>query len=168
MAESAKCTVLYADDDHDDIYFFEKAIQSINDQIELQVCLDGHQTYLQLLRLAHAQSLPALVILDINMPKLTGREVLKRIRENPELENLPVAFFSTSSLDADKNFARHYNAEYFIKPFDAREFEPILQYVIEHCLKSTAARRPRRGRLKSIAQVTLPPGWAGMNIIYVH
>lgn len=69
-----------------------------------------------------AQALPQLVLLDLNLPGVSGREVLDDIRSHPRLESLPVVVISTSNRPADVAFAYSHRANAYVrKPngFDA-------------------------------------------------
>ncbi len=72
--------------------------------------------------------LPGLVLLDINMPLVSGFEVLKWVREHPKLKALPVVMFSSSSKDEDKAEARELGAnDYLGKPQSVTKLYDIVK-----------------------------------------
>ena len=72
-------------------------------------------------------SLPDIIILDWNLPKKDGSEVLKEIKENNNLKNIPVIILTTSSAEKDmvRAYDRHANA-YIVKPLDFDEFMKVI------------------------------------------
>src|SRR5215207_2083878 len=115
-SSSPKNVVLYADDDPDDLELVKEAFSRYSKNVEVITVMDGSQVLSYLHRLKEEDPSPCLVILDINMPMLNGKETLKKIREFPGLEKLPVVLFTTSSLPQDQVFARHYDAGFVTKP----------------------------------------------------
>lgn len=78
------------------------------------------------------QKLPDLVILDINLPKMNGQEVLNMIKTSERLKMLPVIMFTTSSTDNDINasYKNHANC-YITKPFENHEFQDVIHSIEE-------------------------------------
>ena len=90
-------------------------------------------------------TLPYIVILDWNLPKKDGSEVLKEIKENNNLKNIPVIILTTSS--AEKDMIRAYNLHanaYIVKPIDFDEFMKVIKSIADFWFKA----------------VTLPPNKA--------
>ncbi len=122
--------ILVADDDMDDCEMIKEALQASRLLNEVQFVHDGEE----LLSFLHRQQklstqannlLPGLILLDLNMPKMDGREVLKEIRKSPELQSIPIIVLTTSK--AEEDIMRSYNlgANSFItKPI---EFETLVQ-----------------------------------------
>ncbi|MEM0983609.1 MAG: response regulator [Planctomycetota bacterium] len=83
------------------------------------------------------------VLLDINLPGMSGHEVLSRIRANPELAALPVVMLSSSSdpRDLSEAFEKHANG-YVVKPIDFAEFNETIGGVDRYW--SRCCRLPRR------------------------
>ena len=77
--------------------------------------------------------LPCLIILDINMPILDGKDALSRLKEMKPFEKVPVILFSTSSQRTDKEFADRYGAGFITKPLSAHQMEAIIEEFIKHC-----------------------------------
>ena len=148
MLKSAtpKNIVFYADDDPDDLELVRDAFARYTNDVEVVTAKDGIQALTYLQSVTERSPLPCLIILDINMPVLNGRDVLKRIKEVPLLLPIPVVLFSTSSSLLDKEFAKKYNAGFVTKPLDVSQMEMITELFIDHC--SDQIKRNIRRHLK--------------------
>ncbi len=129
-----KNIVLYADDDIDDLQLIEEAFSKYYNTIELKTATDGIEAISSLRQMADSGIKPCLIILDINMPRLDGRETLIRIKQMHELKSVPVILFSTSSQHVDEMFANKYNAAFITKPSDFTQLENIINSFIDHCI----------------------------------
>lgn len=125
--------VLYADDDKDDIKFVEEAFSENILNVELVTVEDGQKAIDYLKRLSVLDPNPCLIILDVNMPKLNGKEALVEIRRMERFRNTPIVLFTTSSLPQDKYFAIKHAAGFITKPLDSRQMQRITDQFIEHC-----------------------------------
>lgn len=119
--------ILMADDDADDRLLAQEAMHEsrvlnelrfVEDGVELLNYLRGKGNYSD--RLLHP--MPGLILLDLNMPKMDGREALAEIKADPSLRRIPVVILTTSKADAD--MVKGYDlgaASYITKPvtFDA-------------------------------------------------
>lgn len=124
--------ILYVDDDVDDIEFVTRAFSRTVNNVNLVVRNDGLQA-LEFLEERASIDLPCLIILDINMPRMGGKETLKEIRTDDRFDEIPVVFFTTSSYDADILFARQYRAGFITKPIDNRQMISIVDKFLEFC-----------------------------------
>ena len=73
---------------------------------------------------------PGLVLLDLRLPKVDGLEVLKIIKNDPDLKNIPVVILTTS--DAETDIARAYDSSansYLVKPVDFQQFSKLLETI---------------------------------------
>jgi CheY-like chemotaxis protein len=111
MLTKAK-TVLIADDDPDDIEMFIEALQEIDNNI---CCVSAGNGYdaLQLLNVVNMPK-PDVIFLDLNMPKLNGRQCLVKLKQQERLADIPVIIFTTSKLDDDNEEMRRLGAVDFI------------------------------------------------------
>jgi len=132
MENSDKRLVVYADDDSDDLGFVSDALAPFSN-IELKTFTDGGAILTYLEKLQTLDSFPCLVILDINMPVVNGKEVLFRIRERRHFQELPVILFTTSSFSADQEFARHYGAEFITKPLKLAQMDSLVKKIVSYC-----------------------------------
>lgn len=78
---------------------------------------------------------PHLIVLDLNLPRMNGREVLKEIKNNLELQIIPVIILTTSSADEDiiETYQNHVNA-YITKPFNIDQFTEIVKSIYDFWL----------------------------------
>ena len=115
-----KATVLYAEDDADDRLLMREAFEDAELSGALQ-CVNDGQELLDRLKEgagpAHRECQPALVLLDLNMPRKDGREALKEMKEDCALRDIPVIVLTTSSAEQDIAQARELGAAgFFTKP----------------------------------------------------
>jgi CheY-like chemotaxis protein len=125
--------VLYADDDEDDLMLVTDAFARYTQNVEVVTALDGLEALSYLRNLSPFDPLPCLIILDINMPQLNGKQVLKDIKSMGRFRDIPVVLFSTSSHPADKKFAEEYNAGFITKPLDLKQMRAITEQFVEFC-----------------------------------
>jgi two-component system response regulator len=110
--------ILIADDDAEDRFFYQKAFEENNIGYTILYFQNGLELleYLQDI-LAEKAHPPSLILLDINMPKMNGKEVLKTIKANESLGLIPVVIVSTSSAQEDMSECNALGAnEYRLKP----------------------------------------------------
>jgi CheY-like chemotaxis protein len=126
-----KSYILYADDDAEDHELMEMVIQPYP-ELRLVSFFNGHDL------LNHLTTSPkeevCVVLLDINMPQLTGIETLKLIRASEEIRDLPVLMFTTSNTPAEKHVARSMNADIITKPYTKGQVELVKDLIISRCL----------------------------------
>jgi CheY-like chemotaxis protein len=103
MADSA-AMILMAEDDEEDRLMTQEALAEVNAVNELRFVIDGEDLmdYLHQ-RGAHGTEArrPAVILLDLNMPRKNGREALAEIKSDPDLRHIPVVVFTTSKDDDD-------------------------------------------------------------------
>ena len=105
--------ILIAEDDADDIDFFKEAVKDNCPSIELTIAEDGKK----LLSVLDNISTPDVIVLDLNMPYVNGKECIKAIRQNNKFENVPIVVYSTSSNQYDVEYCLSNGANhYVVKP----------------------------------------------------
>jgi CheY-like chemotaxis protein len=121
--------LLLIDDDEDDHEFFIEAVKDIDSTISCTGYFDGEKA-LKLLRASEAP-LPDLIILDTNMPKLNGRQILAELKKDPKLKMIPVIMYSTffASTDNDE-LAKLGAAHYLPKPSKFEDFRNALLNIL--------------------------------------
>jgi CheY-like chemotaxis protein len=119
-----KRIVLYADDDIDDKMWISEACKTVNESLELHFVENGRQV----LQYLHSNELPSLIVLDLNMPDLDGRQTLKAIKNHVEYQHLPVAIVTTSSSRLDRDVCIRLGAAIFLtKPDTYSEWQHIVR-----------------------------------------
>jgi two-component system, response regulator len=121
-ARRKSLTVLVADDDDDDRDFISKAWARSRVANDLRFAEDGEELTEYLNHMGRysdpaSAPRPAIILLDLNMPKKDGREALREIKANPELRQIPVIVLTTSK--ADEDICRSYDLganSYITKP----------------------------------------------------
>ncbi|MQY30811.1 response regulator [Nocardia aurantia] len=118
-------TVLLVEDDPADVLITREAFEDNKIQNRLYVARDGAEALDFLYRRGDHATVPVpdLILLDLNLPKYDGREVLQRIKSDPELANIPVVVLTTSALEEDilRSYRLRANA-YVTKPVDLTQF----------------------------------------------
>lgn len=141
-----KHIVLYADDDEDDLMLVEEAFQELAFNVDVITANDGAEALSYLNHLSPFDPAPCLIILDVNMPRLNGKETLQRIRNHERFAEIPVVMFTTSSMPLDKGFSENYKAGFITKPLDSKQMKTIAEVFVEHCsdeVKKNISRRLR-------------------------
>lgn len=111
-----KHIILCVDDDPDDVQLLSDAIKSLDKRYTILEAKDGEKAITQLHELKKTNNLPCLVVLDLNMPRMNGKETFLHIKNDPVLSDVPVVIFSTSSSKLDKLFFAREKVEYISKP----------------------------------------------------
>lgn len=92
---------------------------------------------------------PDLIILDLNMPKMDGREVLGEMRVDPDLHSITTVVMSSSDLDSDKTRAAELGANsYVVKPAQAGDFEKVMGVFDSYWLSMHRFAKKRSKTLK--------------------
>jgi len=117
--------VLLVEDSPADIYIVRESLKKHLKEVNLQVLNDGEKAF-ALIEAAEADEsapFPALLILDLNLPKRSGQEILRRVRQSSRLGGVPVVIFTSSDSPSDRAETTKLGATaYFRKPADLEEF----------------------------------------------
>ena len=137
-------TLLYAEDEENDVLFLERAFKLAGSSHSLKAVPDGAQALEYLTgegifadRTRHP--FPDLILLDINMPKKSGLDVLEWLRSQPRYKSLPALILTSSSRPEDMEKARQLGADdYLLKPSDPLKLVELVRSLQEHWLSQTA------------------------------
>jgi len=122
-------TFFLVDDDIDDANLFQETLGQVDPSIVFAHANDGQEALEQL---TSATIRPDLIFLDLNMPRMDGKQCLTAIKQDAQLQHIPVIMYTTSSQSQDIEETMLHGAVCFItKPSSIRELESILSSIAE-------------------------------------
>lgn len=131
--------VLLIEDNPGDVRLTKEAFKEGNMSVNLSVVMDGVEAtkYLSKTDEYEDATTPDLILLDLNLPKKDGREVLQEIKSNPDLLRIPVVILTTSNAEQDilHSYSLHANC-YINKPVDFDKFFDVIQKIEEFWLST--------------------------------
>ncbi len=140
--------VLLVEDSPGDIRLTQEALKDAKIHINLQVVRDGEQAMSFLMREGEYANAPRpdLILLDLNLPKKDGREVLKEIKESETLKIIPVVILTTSASEADilRSYSLHANC-YITKPVTLDGFLTVVRSIEDFWM--SVVKLPSKPRL---------------------
>jgi CheY-like chemotaxis protein len=125
--------VLCVDDDPDDRDLVCYTIGEIDPSLKVAHAADGAEALRYLSKAKAEDALPCLVILDINMPKMDGKQTLAEIKKDGDLSELSVVVFSTSSNAIDKLYCERYGVELVTKPSNMQNMHDEVKRLLHPC-----------------------------------
>lgn len=128
-----KHTILWADDDYDDLQMMREILAKKGMDYEIVEVHNGKDALDYLMKAKNDSNLPCLVILDINMPVMDGKETLSLIKKNKDLNSVPVVVFTTSESDLDKLYCKKFNTELVTKPPSFKTLGIALDKLLNYC-----------------------------------
>jgi CheY-like chemotaxis protein len=144
LQDTTSVSVLLVEDDPGDVLMTREAFEDFISDNTLHVVCDGVEAMAFLRReVPYADApTPDLVLLDLNLPRMDGREVLAAIKNDAALRQIPVVVLTTSEAEEDvrRSYQLHANA-YVTKPVDFDRFVDVVRAIDDFFV--TVVRRPR-------------------------
>jgi len=128
-------TILFVEDDEDDRDLLSMAIQEINASAKLVFMENGLRALEYLNGVKQASQLPCLIVLDLNMPFLDGKETYQKIKEDLQLDEVPVVIFTSSSNPNDRELFSRQGVEFITKPDNFSMMNTIVVHMLDLCGK---------------------------------
>ena len=131
--------ILLVEDNMADVELAKLAFQSISNELEIKHLLDGEE----LMRFLgnEAPENVGLILLDLNMPRMGGIEVLQKLNKDGELKKLPVVVFTSSNHQADIKKCYDLGANAYVnKPIDFSELEKTVETIVHFWLNINVKR----------------------------
>lgn len=125
--------ILCVDDDEDDHFFLKSAIKEVEPDMETMEFHNGAQALKYLKEAKKEHELPCVMVLDINMPVMDGKETLRLIKSDPVLSHVHVVVLTTSTTQADKEYFASLGVEMYSKPVSAQGLKQIAELFVQHC-----------------------------------
>ncbi|HSF45823.1 MAG TPA: response regulator [Chitinophagaceae bacterium] len=121
--------ILLIEDDLDDIELLQDALTSRNVQYKIQTIKDGEDA-IEYIR--GNQDLPDIIILDFNLPKVHGREVILEVKSDHSFRDVPLLILTTSSAKEDIAYAYAHGADqYIVKPTSVEKMNEMVDSIVE-------------------------------------
>jgi chemotaxis family two-component system response regulator Rcp1 len=127
-----KKVVLLVEDSPGDVRLTQEAFREADPSIDLRVVADGVEamTFLRREGVHAAAPRPEFILLDLNLPKMDGREVLAHIKDDDSLKTIPTVILTTSDAEADILTSYQLQANcYLSKPVQLEEFEGLVKSI---------------------------------------
>jgi len=127
--------ILVIEDNPSDVSLLRLALMDQGEDFELEVCVDGQQAidFIDNQRDTDARNAPCVILLDLNLPKHNGLEVLRAIREQPALRNIGVVVLTGSAQPPQALELETLGAHYRRKPSDLSELTELAAEVMAIC-----------------------------------
>jgi CheY-like chemotaxis protein len=126
-------TILWADDDLDELALLHEVLHELDTNYAIAEANNGRRVIEYLQQAKEHGNFPCLIVLDLNMPVLSGKEALARIKQDPAFEHIPVVVLTTSSSPLDRNFCESYDTEMLTKPVTFAALKQIVQKLLRLC-----------------------------------
>lgn len=121
-------SILIVDDDYEDIELFKEVLGEIDSGIECITASDGIEA---LEVLGGLKTYPDYIFLDMNMPRLNGKQCLAKLKENQSLNHICVIIYTTSKLDSDMKETKALGASYFLtKPTRFEDIKAVVSHIL--------------------------------------
>jgi CheY-like chemotaxis protein len=129
MNPMVKQTILWADDDYDDLQMMQEILLKKKGNFEIIEVHNGKEA----LDYLEGAGLPCLIILDINMPVLDGKETLSILKKTNDFKDIPVVIFTTSESEMDRLYCKKFNTEMITKPPTFKTLSAVLDNLLKFC-----------------------------------
>ena len=123
--------ILYVEDDEDDSDLMMSVFREVHPDVFMVTAQNGVEAlqYLEQVKEKHG-NFPHLVILDINMPYMDGRQTFLQMQEDEQLRRIPVIFFTSSENPNDRRELEGWGASMISKPFHPRQLRSIVSKIL--------------------------------------
>jgi two-component system, chemotaxis family, response regulator Rcp1 len=145
--------VLLVEDNEDDVLLTRYTFKRMPFAVDFQIACNGLEA-LHLLRKLPLDDapLPDVILLDLNMPRMDGRQLLAELKSDDRLQSIPAIVLSTSAAEEDvSNAYRRQASAYMTKPIALEEFMEAMRRFAEFWLSGVAVVPPQHGRCAGVA-----------------
>jgi CheY-like chemotaxis protein len=130
--------VLYIEDDIEDVELLNFTLENSGAGFSIVHVNNGEEALRLLNDFKPFKPLPSLIMLDVNMPRLDGKETLVCLKADKDIARIPVVVLTTSNDKADVSFFKSYDIPYIVKPGDVVRFKEELFSTLEMVLPAGA------------------------------
>jgi CheY-like chemotaxis protein len=155
QASELKVNFFMAEDNPGDVTLIREAIEFVGIDVDIEVAIDGEIALERLLNPTHMP--PDLIILNFNLPKLQGHQILTEIKRSPRFNGIPVVMLTSSNAQRDRLLCETADA-YFVKSGDWIEIVRIVRH-LDKIQRECSAKRPIKQ-----TQLAADPFWKQGNL----
>ncbi len=131
--------VLIADDDADDTEMLTAVLKELESGLNVIVVDNGKGVMEQLEKVPASANVPCMLVMDMNMPRMDGRETVVAIKNHEDFKNMPLLLSSSSKNKTDELFAEKWGVRYFQKPDTMQGLRELAQIIIAMCRERNEA-----------------------------
>ena len=124
-----KHIIIYAEDDFDDFESLKEALEQLTEKYELIQAKNGTEVIAYLENEANEE--PSLIVLDLNMPVMDGKQTLQWLKHHHQFKEIPTMIFTTSSREEDIRLCKSYDCTFFRKPTLYRDLLHVVQMMLQ-------------------------------------
>ncbi|MBD2598123.1 two-component system response regulator [Nostoc sp. MBR 210] len=141
MTKKLNKPLLVVEDSNEDFKMLQRLMRRLAVQNPIYRCTNGDEVLDFLYREENSQNpntipKPSVILLDLNLPGIDGRDILERLKQDISLKKIPIVVFTTSSNPKDIEFCYQKGANgYLVKPMDAQELQKTVQAFVEYWLE---------------------------------
>ena len=128
-----KQQILWADDDIDDLLLMRTVLEDIGKEYDIKEVSNGKEAIDYLEASKKNDTLPCLIILDMNMPVMSGKEAMNLIKKDDRLKDIPLVFFTTSNSEMDRMYCKRFGVEMITKPPRYSNLKEAVQKLLNYC-----------------------------------
>ncbi|OLY94405.1 Response regulator receiver domain-containing protein [Cnuella takakiae] len=130
--------VYWVDDEKEEREIIQQIFEEQIKEIELVLFDDGSILLDQLRDQSFIDQHPSLIVTDLNMPGLDGREVMRQIASESDMRHIPMVIFSSSNNRLDSFYLTFFKATRYVKPTNASEYKEVINKILEKHLCNEA------------------------------
>ncbi|BAY19502.1 response regulator receiver protein [Anabaenopsis circularis NIES-21] len=142
MTKKLNKPLLVVEDSNEDFKMLQRLMRRLAVQNPIYRCTNGDEVLDLLYQEKSSQNpnsipTPSVILLDLNLPGIDGRDILERLKQDISLKKIPIVVFTTSSNPKDIEFCYQKGANgYLVKPMDAQELQKTVQAFVDYWLES--------------------------------
>lgn len=125
--------ILFVDDDPDDLEFYGESMRNLHPALVIEEARSGLKALEYLGSAKQNELLPCLIVMDVNMPIMGGKETLLEIKKDKALQHIPIVIFSTASNPREKEYFQDFDVDFYTKPCTFSEMQSIAIKLLSYC-----------------------------------
>lgn len=133
MEETNQQLIICAEDDPEDFQLFWETASTLHPSLHIVHAENGEVLLKKLEKFVNEGKKPCLIIMDVNMPIMDGREALMQIQKHEQWREIPVAIYTTSSKELYKDLEQQYGAKVFMKPVTYTDIIETVKSLLSYC-----------------------------------